>query len=517
MKHVKKLKISIWLLIALVFLGPINSFAAMSGGGMGGGGMGGGGMGGGSTIIDPPLGGSFKDPVEMGNKSTTPGVVEVDLELKRSMVNVNGTMANLMTFNGAFPGPTIRVKKGETLKVNFKNSLPYTSDKNMLGFEKNHTNLHTHGFHVSPEEPSDAAHLNIPAGGTYNYVYDLSKQDAGSMSFYHGHLHGLSAEQYWAGAVGAIFTEDETPVLSSYETHTMILKDISLNGSEPTPHSTMQDYMMGKEGNIIMVNGQVNPVLAAKPGQVQRWRIVNASNARFYKLSLAGHNLNLVGTDAGLLDKPYSAPYLTLSPGERVDVLVKASKTTGNYKLLALPYSRMGNMTSPQITLLTMADKGSAVNNALPTSVNPMAMRMNMDTSMLPKRTLTLSMGNGNAYINGQDFDVNPYTIMSDVNSYEVWEIVNNSNMDHPFHQHVNASQILSITGGDANYNALYTKLPAMKDTILVPKFGKVTMLVPIKDYTGMTMFHCHILEHEDIGMMGMWHIMDGMMPPMPM
>jgi FtsP/CotA-like multicopper oxidase with cupredoxin domain len=204
-----------------------------------------------------------------------------------------------------------------------------------------------------------------------------------------------------------------------------------------------------------------------------------------------------------------------MSPGERVDMLVKFSRTAGNYKLLSLPYSRMGMMTSPQITLMTAVCKGTVLNDVLPPSVNPNAARMDMDISMLPKRTLILSMGQGNAYINGQDFDVNPYTIMSDVNTYEVWEIVNNSGMDHPFHQHVNASQILSITGGDPSYASVYTMLPAWKDTVLVPKGGKVTMLVPIMDFTGMTMFHCHILEHEDIGMMGMWHIMEGM--PMPM
>lgn len=89
--------------------------------------------------------------------------------------------------------------------------------------------------------------------------------------------------------------------------------------------------------------------------------------------------------------------------------------------------------------------------------------------------------------------------------------------MDHPFHQHVNPAQVLSITGGNSAYRTLYTTTPSWKDTVFVPAGGSVTMLVPVMDYTGMTMFHCHILEHEDIGMMGMWHIMDDGMPPMEM
>lgn len=489
------------LVAALVLFCPLAATARMGGGG---------GCGGGSSIIDPPPGAAFKDPPTMPNLSSTPGIVEVNLESKIAPVNVNGTTANLFTYNGSAPGPTIRVKRGDKLRVHFKNSLPATTAKNLLGFTKNIANLHTHGLHVSPEEPADAVHLAIPPGGTYDYEYDLAAQEPGCLNFYHGHSHGIAAEQYWAGMVGALVVEDPTPALAGYETHIMILKDISLSGSAPTPHSTMMDYMHGKEGSIIMVNDQVNPVLPIKPGQVQRWRVLNASNARFYKLSLEGHNFYVVGADGGLLDKPYQQSYVILSPGERVDLLVKASATQKNYRLLSLPYSRMGMMASSQITLLTLADKGSTLNQSLPTSVNPTAKRITMmDTGMLPKKTFTLSMRMGRGYINGYDYDVEPCMAHSMLGMYEIWEIVNNSNMDHPWHQHVNPAQIISITGGDASYRTLYTTTPAMKDTILIPKGGRVTLLMPVLDWPGMTMYHCHILEHEDIGMMGMWMIMD--------
>jgi len=116
-------------------------------------------------------------------------------------------------------------------------------------------------------------------------------------------------------------------------------------------------------------------------------------------------------------------------------------------------------------------------------------------------------MGHGRGYINGQDFDVRPYTITSKLGTYEVWTISNPSGMDHPFHQHVNEAQVLSVSGGDPSYASLYSRIPAWKDTVLVPQGGSVTMLVPVRDFDGMAMFHCHILEHEDIGMMGVWNI----------
>lgn len=506
------------LVFAILTLPIAVAFGGMGGGagGMGGSG-GGGGMGGAGGIIDPPVGALLQDPPEMENLSSTPGIVEVNLKAGMASIDINGTTANLMTFNGSFPGPTIRAKKGDTVHVNYTNGLPWTSQTNLLGYQKNITNLHTHGWHVSPEEPSDYVMHELPPGGTYRHTYDLSLQEGGTLNFYHPHKHGVSAEQYWAGLVGALVVEDqeEQALLGNYETHIMILKDISLSGGEPAPHAMMSDYMHGKEGEVMMVNGQVNPRLYLKNGQVQRWRILNASNARFYKLSLENHNMQLIGTDGGLLDKPYPRSELLLSPGERVDVLIKGTAKSGNYRLRAMPYARMGSMNSPTITLMTVTYSGK-LNQALPTAINPAAAWLDpAQLTIAANRTLILSMGQGSGYINGQDFDENPYQINSMLNSYEIWTIVNDSGMDHPFHQHVNPAQILSISGGDAGYTSLYTSAPAWKDTVLVPKWGSVTMLVPIMDYKGMAMFHCHILEHEDIGMMGMWHIMDDSMPMM--
>lgn len=477
-----------------------------------------GGMAGSPTIIDPPRGAAFRDPVTMPNISTTPGIVEVNLEAKIAPINVNGVTAKLMTYNGTYPAPTIKVKKGDLLKVHFKNSLPY-SGVNMVGEARDLTNLHTHGLHVSPKGNSDNVLLSFMSGDTFNYHYDLSLHPGGNLNYYHPHLHGNSAEQVWGGMAGALEVADETTALAGYETHTMVLKDITLSGSAPAAH-TVADSMNGKEGNVMMVNGKVNPVLNMKPGQVQRWKIVNASNARFYKLSLASHNLQIIGTDGGLLNRAYPQSSILLSPGERIDVMVKASVTRGYYKLLSTPYNRgMGMMSgsgsSQTVTLLTVNVIGTAIANSIPATINSKAVRLAVPTGT-PTRRITLDMGMGmgtmgnslKAYINGIAFSpTNAYTAHSKVNTYEVWEIVNNSMMDHPFHQHVNPGQVISITGGDTAYKSFYTTSPALKDTVIVPKMGSVKLLVPIKDFTGTTMLHCHILEHEDIGMAGLWDI----------
>ncbi len=241
---------------------------------------------------------------------------------------------------------------------------------------------------------------------------------------------------------------------------------------------------------------------------------MNACTARFFRLSLASHTMYVVGTEAGLLDKPYPVTELLLSPGERVEILVKADKASSSYKFLSLPYSRMGNMGGQQVTLATLVYGGRRATQALPTVVDPAARRDTRSTANLPRKTIDLSMGQGAGYINGVTFvdHEHCYTAKSTLGTHEVWEIRNSSGMDHPFHHHVNRAQVLSITGGDAKYASLYTTAPAWKDVTIVPKFGKVELLMPVMDYEGMAMFHCHIIDHEDIGMMGMWHIMGGAM-----
>lgn len=466
----------------------------------------GGGMGStGTTVIDPPPGASFYEPPLAVPDST--GTYR--LTVAQSALKINGNPVTLLTYNGMYPGPTIRASSGGTLKVRMVNALPKTSATNFLGHAKNITNLHTHGLHVSPSGAGDNMARMAEPGQTLDYVYDLSMEEPGHLNFYHPHVHGTVAEQYWGGLAGPLVVNDEAgSPLGGFETHVMVLKDLTIANKLPAPYASTMDYMRGKEGNLVMVNGRINPVLSIRPGQVQRWQIVNACTARFFKLSLDRHSLYLVGTDGGLLDKPYPLSSILLAPGERIDFLVKADQAGGSFKFLSLPYDR-GMSQLQQVTLLTLDYGGNFAGDSIPATINPAAVRPVMDLFALPRRQMTLSMMMGKGYINGISFaGMNQaYSISSSLGGYEVWEIINQSNMDHPFHQHVNACQVLSISGGDSGYASLYSGIPAWKDVVIVPKMGRATLLVPVKDWAGMTMFHCHIIEHEDIGMMGVWDI----------
>ena len=491
----------------------------------------------GGGVSDPPAGEPFTDP-PLAPSVRNGEVVDVAVDARVGASEVEDGAATLLTYGGGFVAPVIRARRGDLLRIHFTNSLPAVASTNLLGHPRFVTNLHVHGLHVTPgTNPDGAAGDDVfrsvaAGGGSLDYEHDLSLQPAGSMGFYHPHMHGAVAEQIWGGMIGPIDVEDAPgSPLAGYETHLLVLKDVSLAGGTPTPYDSIVDYVMGKEGDRVMVNGQVNPVLPIRPGQVQRWRIYNASTARFYRLSLEGHPLQVVGTDGGLLDKPYPVPELLLAPAERIDVLVKAAPGAGTSRLLALPYDRggmgmmgggMGGMpgpggtTSVQVTLLTVERSGAAATDTLPAVVNAAAKRIDLDVASLPRTRFVLGMMMGRGTINGVSFDemadgtVSAYQHDSRVGTYELWEIVNQTGMDHPWHQHVNSAQVVAASGTDPAFSAyadLYTRVPGLKDTVIVPRGGSVTLLVPVLDHAGRTVFHCHIVEHEDIGMMGVWNI----------
>jgi len=441
-------------------------------------------------------------------------IVEVNLTVEQKDVYINGQRVRLLTYNGSYPAPTIRVKFGDILRVNFKNNIPSNIGNNILGKNMSITNLHTHGWHVSPVGNSDNIFLEINSGETFDYEYDLSKQWGGMMGFYHPHKHGTVAEQMWRGLCGgALIVEDDTDDLKDFEEKILILSDVSISGEEPISWNRM-DYMRIL-GDTVMVNGQVDPVMEVRKGEVQRWRIINASVYRIYRLSLENHSFYLVGTESGLLDKPVKLNEIILSPGERIDILVKFDQSQGSYKFVSKPV-----FDSDGADILTVIYVGTATDQSIPSTIqSDVAQEVEnlrqMDTSSLRKVNMTLNfvggggMGSGGmgmkGAINGGVFGENTYILESNTGTYEVWTITNPTGMPHPFHQHVDSVVVLEISGGDSGYANLYTTINAYKDTVIVPPHGYIKLLVPVKDYAGDTVFHCHILGHEDIGMMGLW------------
>jgi FtsP/CotA-like multicopper oxidase with cupredoxin domain len=253
---------------------------------------------------------------------------------------------------------------------------------------------------------------------------------------------------------------------------------------------------------VLFVNGQTRPTVAIRSGEVQRWRIINASAARYYRLSLPGHTFLQVGTDGGLFEHPVARSEILLAVSERVELLVQGSGAPGSRSVLqSLPYDRYVPQTRPKdwdqsrdlLSLEYTADPPVSP-PAIPTTLRPVPP---LDPAQATAtRLVVLFQG----FLNGKLFDQNRVDVVAPLGATEIWQVENPLGMDHPFHLHGFQFQVLERNGVPEPFRA-------WKDTVNVPKGELVRLIVQYTDYPGKWMFHCHILAHEDHGMMGILEV----------
>jgi FtsP/CotA-like multicopper oxidase with cupredoxin domain len=261
------------------------------------------------------------------------------------------------------------------------------------------------------------------------------------------------------------------------------------------------DAQNGREGEVLFVNGHTMPSIAIRPGEWQRLRIVNAAAARVFRLALPDQKLVHVGNDGGLFEKPREVDELLLANSERVEVLVRGGSPGSRTVLRTLPYDRYSPQTRPKdweqprdlVEIRTTADAPAAA-FAIPPSLR--VVRPIDITKVAAQRTIVFSQG----MINNQTMDMRRVDVRGRLNTTEIWQVENVVTMDHPFHLHGFQFQVLDRDGVPEPY-------VSWKDSVNVPKHGKVRFAVRYENFPGKWMFHCHILDHEDMGMMGILEV----------
>ncbi len=436
------------------------------------------------------------------------GLLELDLDARAQAVSIDGQTAELLSYGGRVPGPVLEVLPGDTVRIRFTNRLAAP------------TNLHYHGLHVSPEGQADNPFLEIPPNEQFTYEFRLPDDHHSVTAYYHPHLHGYVAQQIFGGLGGMMIVRgalDEIPEIQAAQEEILFLKDFDLSRAVNAPDPYFGVQMPGREGSLLTVNGQVNPSFTISSGGLLRFRIVNASTSRFYRLAFENHPMHLIATDGGAIAQPVELQELLLSPGERAEVLVQGNQEPGQYRLLNLPYQRGGmgmmggmmgsgsmrgsrspqqNETTPQ-HLATLTYSGQVEALTLPQQLLPVedlpesqtVRQFTLNHGMVPGRGMTF-------LINGQSFEHGQVDTSVRLNTVEDWDVVNTGVMDHPFHLHTNRFQVISRNGQTVPYRA-------WKDTILIPTGESARIRVAFKDFPGKTVYHCHILDHEDLGMMG--------------
>lgn len=415
-------------------------------------------------------------------------IVEVELEARVASLELRpGTRTDVWTYNGGLPGPTLRARKGDTLIVHFVNHLPEP------------TTLHWHGMRVPAEmDGSLAMQRPIQPGESFDYILPLP--DAGTF-WYHPHFH--SNAQVGNGLYGAIVVEDPSePDLG--DDLVLVLSDMSVreDGSlaPPDEDGWFGDYF-GREGQLLLVNGRVRPRVRAREGVPQRWRIINAARSRYQRFSVPGQLLVRIAGDGGLIEHPQAMGEVLLAPGERAEVFLSPrAQDSGPVTVQWQNFDRfhLGSLRAPQ-DLLVFELTGDAPGAGPMSPPTPLRTIDALDTSgATAQRVELMEMvvdGQTVFAINGSNLpDENP--LHARVGETNLWEVTNSTAYDHPFHLHGFFFQVLEV-GGRA------PTVREWKDTINVPAHQTLRFAVAYDDRPGMWMFHCHILDHAELGMMG--------------
>jgi FtsP/CotA-like multicopper oxidase with cupredoxin domain len=436
-----------------------------------------------STVAAAP-----PDPLALravDDKNPDPNVVEFDLEAREADKSYGSAPATrVWTYNGTVPGPLVDAKVGDRVVIHFKNSLPEP------------TTIHWHGIRLpATMDGSLAMQDPIAPGGTFEYAFTL--KDAGLFWF---HPHMRSDIQVQKGLYGVIRVRgNDEPAADSER---ILVLDDSRVAPDGTVSETLDDTskMMGREGKTLLVNGVPSARLPIEAGSLARFRILNVANGRFFNLRVAGQKLRVLGTDGGHFATPFDVDTLLISPGERYDVMVKMDGAAGTELALTNEAYDRGHDSGgapPMEVMRFVLSKASQLSDKTFPSAFPATPRLADPPGGMGVELNEMLRGEDVVFtINGKAFpDVPPFAVP--LGQVRAIDITNKSEMDHPFHLHGFFFQVLAKDGAAVPPEQLVDK-----DTVIVR--AKSTMRIVARfDEPGKWMYHCHILEHGEAGMMG--------------
>jgi FtsP/CotA-like multicopper oxidase with cupredoxin domain len=433
-------------------------------------------------MIHPePWSGSL-DLATLEDTDPDPDIVEVSLVARPGeLAYLPGRASSVWTYNGSVPGPVLRARLGDRVIIHFQNDLPEP------------TTIHWHGLRVPND--MDGTHRvmePVAAGGTHRYEFTVL--DAGTFWF---HPHVRTDVQVAKGLYGAIVVTDEAAAsLPAVADELLLLNDVLIDEETGEIDDTLgaRAQMMGREGNLVLVNGaRSNVEITARAGEWRRWRIVNTANARYFRIGLADGRMVRIGGDVGLLERPEEVSDVLLTPGERAEVLVAATQPGQTAILRALPYERAegaGATEAVDLVRIVASQESAAVLPELPASLRTIPTLA--DPMLVRSVRLGERMEHGHMVFTINDVpypELDPF--VAQVGTVEAWDLVNETDMDHPFHLH--------------GFHFQADGIREWKDTVNIPSEQTSRILVDLREHEGARgtwMVHCHILEHEEGGMM---------------
>ncbi|MGD1885469.1 MAG: multicopper oxidase domain-containing protein [Paracoccaceae bacterium] len=428
-----------------------------------------------------------------------------------------GVASQTFGINHDYLGPVLRAKQGQTLPFDVTNNIGDTST------------IHWHGLHI-PGEVDGGPHQEVKNGSVWSP--DVPIVQHASMNWFHSHMHGKTAQQTYKGLAGVLLVEDDASLSSDLpktygvDDFTLILQDKMFDGSGKMEYElSAAVFEDGFEGNTLVVNGAIAPVAQTVPTGLIRLRILNACNARFLSLSMETGPVTVIASDGGFLSASVEAESILMSPGERYEILVDMNSVETNALNVSLDGEGGGflanlfggNKTTTALSLNRSAAKG--FDGAIPTQLANLEPPQPADAAVTRSFQLEMDVGAdlaalalawdnycgdaGAMAINGQPMKMDGIDDEVRKGDTEIWRISVDDQL-HPFHIHGCSFRILSQNGGPPPAYAA-----GWKDMVHVEE-GWSEVLVRF-DYEATKdapyMYHCHILEHEDCGMMGQFTV----------
>ncbi|HEX2723800.1 MAG TPA: multicopper oxidase family protein [Gemmatimonadaceae bacterium] len=431
-------------------------------------------------------------PPVLLNISRLPNTVEVTITAEATRLSlIPGALTPSYAYNGRVPGPTLDVYEGDKVIVHFVNRLPMP------------TTIHWHGLHI-PNTSDGSPYHPVNPGETFDYIFTPEKGSAGTY-WYHPHPDQSTGFQIAHGLFGSmVIRAHDDPLPRGITERIIVLSDNRLKADgtvdiqDPSTPQGNFDLSNGREGNILQVNGQVMPTITIRSGEVQLWRVINASAARVYRLALPEQTMLHVGNDGGLFERPVEVKDILIANSERVMLLVRGIGAPGSATVLqTLPYDRYVPQTKPEgwdkprdLLKLQYAAKPPMTPVAIPAVLRRIPAIDTLTASR--RRVFVLQQG----FINGKPHDMYRVDETAKLGDVEIWQIENLVGMDHPFHLHGFQFQVIDRDGVPEPFRS-------WKDTVNLPKHSTARFIVRLSDFAGKWMYHCHILDHEDHGMMG--------------
>lgn len=453
----------------------------------------------------PIAGMPLKEPAQIYRNRA--GVLHVTLTASAKTIMVSGAPLGASPFGDSLNGPTLHVRPGDTIKVTFVNKLGQGKP----------TNIHYHGLHVSPLGKGDNVFRTFDDGRTYRSEVKLPANHPRGTYWYHVHLHGDTDEQVMGGLSGLLIVEGLQRLLpkrwSAIADRQLALRDVQTSAGSIVGESDINPNAPSTR----LVNALYQPKFSMKSNRYELWRLANIGSDVFYDIRFTKHTFAVIAEDGLPVWRVTRRSKLLLPPGKRFDVLVLGGRP-GTYQLQSLPYAQHANGSLVPVPVPTTTENLATV--TVKASSGPIAPAGGVPKRLVPKHDLSKAIVAARpppfvfaytgppfaAVINGVSFthDMTP-AVSPVLNTVEEWTLQNSTTDDHPFHIHVNDFQVMSVNGKP--YHAT-----GLQDVVTIPKQykdssgaivnGEVVIRQRYTDFTGWFVYHCHILQHEDLGMM---------------